>query len=338
MKPLRVLIVGAWNHRGRHEELIARAFRRIGAQVRGLNPSRHQSLYHRGPRLFPFLLERMVRGFRPHLLLTSKGKGVPPDLWASLPGIKVVWYTDYRDPPDPHIVALARVSDRFFLTAYGQIPKYQSLGLSNVEFLPQGVDPSMCPLRPAVLRHLISFFGSGYAYRHRWEILTALAERYTLSIWGTNWARYDCPFDGSRCLRPEEWEAQRQRLPRPHPPVYNEDLGQKIAETAIVLGIGVPGVPLYFSNRVWLTLGWGGFLLQEYVEGLEHFFENHRHLVWYRDVEEAVDLIAWYLAHPGPRERIALQGYQQVQRFHTYDQRIQVLLQSVGLWPEVSGS
>ncbi len=331
MGTLRVLIVGAWDHRGRHEELIARAFRRLGAKVWGINPGRHQSVYHRGPRIFPFLLHRMVRAFRPHLLLTSKGKGVPPDLWASLPGYKVVWYTDYRDPPDSHIVALARVSDRFFLTAFGQIPTYQRLGVPHVEFLPQGVDPAMTPTRPRVVRYPLGFFGSGYAYRHRWEILVALAQHFPLTIWGHNWDRYDCPFDGDRCLSREEWDTLRHKLPPPRAPVYNEDLGQRLSETAITLGIGVPGVRLYFSNRVWLTLGWGGFLLQEYVEGLEELFENHRHLVWYRSVEEAIDLIRWYLQRPGSREKIALSGYRRVHRFHTYDHRIRRILTSLGL-------
>ena len=331
--PLRVFIVGAWNHRGRHEEFIARAFRQLGARVEGLNPSRHQSVYHRGPRLFPRLLERRVRRFRPDLVLTAKGRGVPPDLWQSLPGLKVMWYPDYRDPPDPHILALARVSDCFFLTAFGQIPRYRALGVRRVHFLPQGVDDRMRPPPDPwpEMRFPVVFLGSGYAYRHRWEVLLAFARRFPLHVFGGGWDRYRCPFPAEWCLTPEEWQRARQQIRHRHPPVYNEEYGAVLHRSGIVLGTAVPGVPLYFSNRVWLTLGWGGFLLQEYEEGLERLLENHRHLVWFRSLEEGLDLADRYLRYPYERHWIAREGRREVHRRHTYRHRLREMLQVCGL-------
>ncbi len=331
--PLRVFIVGAWDHRGRHEEFIARAFRQMGARVAGLNPSRHQSVYHRGPRLFPWLLERRARQFRPHLILTAKGRGVPPELWQQLPGLKVMWYPDYRDPPDPHILALARASDCFFLTAYGQIPRYRALGVREVYFLPQAVDPRMQPPPdpwPPV-RYPVVFLGSGYADRHRWEILLAFTRRFRLEIFGGGWHRYHCPFSPEHCLPREAWQRLRGQIGPPHPPVYNEDYGAVVHRAGVVLGTAGHGVPLYFSNRVWLTLGWGGFLLQEYVEGLERLFENHRHLVWFRDLKEGLHLAERYLKYPYERHRIAREGYRLVHGQHTYRHRLQEMLRVCGL-------
>ncbi len=331
-RPLRVLIVGAWDHRGRHEEFIYRAFRHLGARVRGLNPSRHQSVYHRGLRLFPVLLERLARRFQPHLILTAKGRGVPPDLWATLPGLKVMWYPDYRDPPDPHILALARASDCFFLTAYGQQEQYRRLGVRRVHFLPQAVDSRMrAPETWPEPRYPLGFLGSGYAYRHRLHLLAAFARRFPVHLWGGGWDRYRCPFPPAWCLSPGEWQQIRQAFHRIHPPVYNEDYGRVVHHTAILLGTSVPGVRLYFSNRVWFTLGWGGFLLQEYVEGLETLFENHRHLVWFHSPEEGLALAERYLRFPYERHRIAREGFRLVHTRHTYRHRIQTLLRECGL-------
>ena len=75
----------------------------------------------------------------------------------------------------------------------------------------------------------------------------------------------------------------------------------------------------YFSNRTWLTLGSRGFLLTNYAPGLEDIFENHRHLVWYRSVEECLELIEHYRARPDDRARIAAEGHAFARAHRTYD-------------------
>ena len=75
----------------------------------------------------------------------------------------------------------------------------------------------------------------------------------------------------------------------------------------------------YFSNRTWFTLGCGGFLLSNYVPGLEQIFENHRELVWYRSAQECFELIEHYLARPEERRRIAEAGRAFALAHRTYD-------------------
>ena len=74
----------------------------------------------------------------------------------------------------------------------------------------------------------------------------------------------------------------------------------------------------HWSNRLWLTLGCGGFLLTNYVPGLEEFFTNHEHLVWYHDEEECIALVKEYLTKPEERKRIADTGYKYVHEHHTF--------------------
>ena len=82
------------------------------------------------------------------------------------------------------------------------------------------------------------------------------------------------------------------------------------ASAKIILGIDkADDLELYFSNRTFFVLGCGGFLLTRYIPGLERFFANHRHLVWYRDADEALELAAYYLRNDEERQRIAAQGH-----------------------------
>lgn len=86
----------------------------------------------------------------------------------------------------------------------------------------------------------------------------------------------------------------------------------------------------YWSDRVYLTLGCGGFFLTAYVPGIEREFENHRHLVWWKDWDELHKLIEYYLPREGERRAIALEGYRLVHREHTYDRRIQKMTEELG--------
>jgi len=86
------------------------------------------------------------------------------------------------------------------------------------------------------------------------------------------------------------------------------------------------GVKEYWSNRVYITLGCGGFLIQEYIPGIEKEFNNAEHLVVVHDLNYLPDVIQYYLDHPVERETIAKQGYEWV-RNYTYDVRAQKLVE-----------
>jgi len=53
----------------------------------------------------------------------------------------------------------------------------------------------------------------------------------------------------------------------------------------------------------------GGFLLTEYVPGIERFFEINKEIVCFRNPEEMVDKITYYLSHDEERRAIAQDGW-----------------------------
>jgi len=99
------------------------------------------------------------------------------------------------------------------------------------------------------------------------------------------------------------------------------------ASTKVLVGDKLfDGVKEYWSNRVYITLGCGGFLIQEYIKGIEKEFENKKHFVLVSDPTQLADYIHYYIEHPIKRETIANQGYIEVVKNHTYEVRVRELI------------
>lgn len=90
--------------------------------------------------------------------------------------------------------------------------------------------------------------------------------------------------------------------------------------------------PYYWSDRVYETLGRGGFLIHPYIKGMETDFVDGEHLVFYRfgDFEDLKSKIDYYLAHPDEREKIRIAGHKHVKENHTYKQRWETILREIG--------
>ena len=78
--------------------------------------------------------------------------------------------------------------------------------------------------------------------------------------------------------------------------------------------------------RTFEALATGSFLLTEWVPTLEELFENKKHLVWYKTMDEAVELAKYYLENEIEREMIATAGMQEVLANHTYEKRFEKIL------------
>ncbi len=77
------------------------------------------------------------------------------------------------------------------------------------------------------------------------------------------------------------------------------------------------------SNRLYNILASAGFCLVRYFPGIEKQFENKKHLVWFKDAKEAVELIQYYNENEDERASIAEAGFQQFVDKHTATKRLQ---------------
>ena len=84
------------------------------------------------------------------------------------------------------------------------------------------------------------------------------------------------------------------------------------------------------TMRVFDVLSCGGFLLAERCEALLELFEPGVHLDVYRDRDELVDKVAFYLARPALAARMAEAGRALVHERHSLQQRVRHMLATLG--------
>lgn len=277
-----------------------RGFEENGHRVLWIHPSRSRALM--GEKLAHYYMISRLNLFQPDLVLIYQ-KDIPLKVLHTIPARipKAVFYGDYRDKLDEDVVQCARHCDFFFTDSRGHISDFRHAGANNAFFLRRGCDPTdhyqVAP-DPAFASE-VAFIGKPHSAA-RVELLQAVQQGFQLSLYGKG------------------WESALGCSARVND-VYPEQYRRICASAKIVLGIDCRNdVDLCFSNRTWLTLGCGGFLLTRYVPNLEEFFVNHEHLVWYRSPDECLDLIAHYLARDEERRRIAQSGYNYARTYHTF--------------------
>ena len=109
--------------------------------------------------------------------------------------------------------------------------------------------------------------------------------------------------------------------------VRGMQLNDLFSKSKIVIGDSYYS-PRYWSNRIVETLGRGGFLIHQEVEGLK---EEYPDLVTYKrgDIEDLKSKIRYYLEHDDERNEIIKKNYELVKSRYTMDKKCRQLLDYV---------
>lgn len=249
------------------------------------------------------LLLKIAKDHQATHLLLSKTPEITADQLQTIKnaGIKIVFWTfDWMRHADAWAwyQPLAQVADMCFQTD-GPNGGFEYNGIARRE-LHQGIVPGLHELPryefPGWTPTDLAFVGSNYTERRHMliERLASAPDYPSFQHWG-----------------------------EPGPQVWGDQFANVAHYSKIVVGDNfVNNVPGYWSDRVYLTLGCGGFFLTAYVPGLEYEFANHKDLVWWNTWDELRDLIRHYLHRESARKKIALSGYRLVHGRDTYDQRV----------------
>lgn len=108
--------------------------------------------------------------------------------------------------------------------------------------------------------------------------------------------------------------------------VHGQALAQLITDASVVVAPPSPVTNKYWSNRVYLTLGLGGFLLHPYTQGLE---QSVSPLMMYEDMDHLHYQIDWWAKNVEYRERVRVSGQLQIFAHHTYKHRVAQLIKEV---------
>jgi hypothetical protein len=111
--------------------------------------------------------------------------------------------------------------------------------------------------------------------------------------------------------------------------VFGSDFNDLCASAKIMVSPKFPSNDWFWSNRIYKTLGAGGFLIHPYCEGLADHFIAGEDYEDYQDQEELFMKIDYYLKHDKERKEIQKAGYEKAIKDHTYTKRIKQLLESL---------
>lgn len=215
--------------------------------------------------------------------------------------------------------------DYFFTIQKGEfLDRLREVGARNAAFLPMAASAEIhrkMELSPEELRDFgsdVSFVGAGYYNRRKlFEGLVDLDFR----IWGNEWK--SCP-------------ALRGVLQRDGARVTTEDIVKIFNAARININLhssayheGVNPHGDFVNPRTFEIPGCGGFQLVDSRSHLGDFFEIGREVICFDSLGDLRDKIAHYLAHPEEREAVAERGRQRVLRDHTYERRMEAMIDFV---------
>jgi spore maturation protein CgeB len=181
------------------------------------------------------------------------------------------------------------------------VPKYHRDGISHI--LPTQWAARSDQLFPPLLSHQcrypVSFIGEAHGNRKQ-RIQYLLNQGMPVSCFGQGW---------------------------PHGPVSADDVPKIMRNSVISLNFANSrGRQNQIKARTFEVPGAGGFLLTEPAPYLGNWYIPDQEIAVFQSDQDLVKKIKFYLSHPDIRDRIAVAGFERTCKDHTYEKRLQLVL------------
>jgi hypothetical protein len=182
--------------------------------------------------------------------------------------------------------------------------------MSHLGFEPAILDA--LPEAPAVDVD-VSFVGTVSAdHQQRIALLTAVAERYNLKLWGNLSGTLPASSPLHRCFQGEVWGA---------------DMYQVLRRSRITLNSHIDMAGREAGNmRLFEATGVGAFLLTDFKDNLDTLFEPNREVAVWRSIPDCLTEIKRYLQNDDERQHVADAGQSRTLLHHTYRHRVLEIL------------
>ena len=241
--------------------------------------------------------------------------------------------------------------------------KFRSVG-ANPIWWPMAANPNYFRPQPVERDVTVSFVGANYGVRARY-VQRLLEAGIPVFVAGPGWQWGARTPLRSRLLRgyllgraalavssnsQARWSSElaehdvRRRFGAQfpgaaHPPVSDDELIALYSRSEITLGIldvfmnHDPSGPIvrHLHLRDFEAPMSGALYCTGYMEELSEFFEPDREVIVYRDAEEMVEKVQYYLDRPTAADAIRLAGYKRALADHTYHKRFNQLFRTIGL-------
>lgn len=120
------------------------------------------------------------------------------------------------------------------------------------------------------------------------------------------------------------------------PKVRNRGTAEVMREASVIyrcseinLNISLRSILTGIPLRSFEIMGSKGFLLSNYQRDADEYFINGTDYVYYTDYEDLERKVDYYLTHPKERKEIADNGYRKVKEYHTYQNRVDTILEII---------
>lgn len=251
-----------------------------------------------------------------------------------LPMPKVFWYWDRVDDPDPALAARSRhrrqwmrgmteLVDVGFVTDGDWVAQDRT---GKLAWLPQGADQRIAGRGHGYggCSGLALLGSAGPVPEMRREDMPALLRGPRILMTGI---RNGGGKRQSFVAEMEQRHGNDFRLVERG--LHGELLKELIARAEIVVAPDGPASDRYWSNRVYLTLGFGGFLIHPWCRNLCGQYSNGNEIVLYQNRSQLHEAIAHYMERPAERALVAEQGLARTLKSHLYVHRCQQLIATV---------
>lgn len=187
--------------------------------------------------------------------------------------------------------------------------------MKEMDSLVPDMHQPLCEGNEAAQRYLIAhcFIGSEIAQTERYRLLSALSESHDVDLY---------TFSGAEVL-PKVNAHTAANSQTEMPIIFHE--------SRINLNITMRPIATGLSLRLYDICGCGGFLLTNWQEELPDIYEPGVEVETFASREELLDKAQYYLTHEKERAEIARRGYERTRAEHTYEKRIEEMMNICGL-------
>lgn len=213
--------------------------------------------------------------------------GILPYVPVPIPKPSVFWHSDTHLGYDWRLSKALRTQFNFVCQKRAQ-EDFKRDGIDSI-WVPHAVEPQAYPFIPSIKKYDISFVGHINS-ENRIDALDRMFREFPNFYWG-------------------------QRL--------FEEAAEKYCQSKIVFNISIKDD---INMRVFEALSTKSFLLTNEIPTLGELFEDGKHLVTYKTMDEAVEKARYYLAHEEERNAIAEAGFEEVRAKHTFRHRAEQML------------
>jgi len=245
-----------------------------------------------------------------------------------------------------------------------RLPDYEALGAHPI-YCQEAANPDIYRPYDVPISYDVSFVGQSYGDRPAY-VRFLLDHGVDVHAFGPGWERLRASAAPPRQAHPlrrlghiarrlstlDGWRRAFERLtgsaasaPAPvipdanaGPPLSDEEMILLYSRSKINLGFSTCGETHRSQERIVqirlrdfeIPMS-GGFYLVEHMDELAEFFEIGKEIACYRDRDDLLDKIRYYLAHDAERDAIRRAGRERCLRDHTWQRRFQDAFRQMGL-------